>query len=87
MTTYLLVFHTPSPQRYNAVEARVKTFKHWIACFPGAWLIRTRRSQSEISDRVRSALTSRDSMIMCEVTLDQMGGYLTQEVWDWMENA
>lgn len=72
---------TLSSQKQSQVEAILVAAEDWIRYAPSCWLIKTADSSAVWYDRLRHAMTTSDSVLVCRVDLSDVQGW--QPLWVW----
>ena len=70
-------------QNYNALYDELKKSPGWCHPLDSTWLISTRESAQQLSDRLRKHLDNNDTLLVIGVT-KEYSGWLPQATWDWM---
>lgn len=70
-------------QNYNALYDELKKSPGWCHPLDSTWLISTRETAQQLSDRLRKHLDNNDTLLVIGVT-KEYAGWLTQDTWDWM---
>lgn len=70
-------------QNYNALYDELKKSPGWCHPLDSTWLISTRETAQQLSDRLRNHLDNNDTLLVIGVTKDY-SGWLPQATWDWM---
>lgn len=71
-------------QNYNALYDELKKSPGWCHPLDSTWLISTRETAQQLSDRLRRHLDNNDSLLVIGVT-KEYAGWLPQTTWDWMK--
>ncbi|ELA2977047.1 hypothetical protein RFJ35_005649 [Klebsiella pneumoniae] len=70
-------------QNYNALYDELKKSPGWCHPLDSTWLISTRETAQQLSDRLLKHLDNNDTLLVIGVT-KEYAGWLTQDTWDWM---
>lgn len=70
-------------QNYNALYDELKKSPGWCHPLDSTWLISTRETAQQLSDRLRNHLDNNDTLLVIGVT-KEYSGWLPQATWDWM---
>lgn len=70
-------------QNYNALYDELKKSPGWCHPLDSTWLISTRETAQQLSDRLRRHLDNNDTLLVIGVT-KEYAGWLSQDTWDWM---
>lgn len=70
-------------QNYNALYDELKKSPGWCHPLDSTWLISTRETAQQLSDRLRRHLDNNDTLLVIGVT-KEYAGWLQQTTWDWM---
>lgn len=70
-------------QNYNALYDELKKSPGWCHPLDSTWLISTRETAQQLSDRLRNHLDNNDTLLVIGVT-KEYSGWLPQTTWDWM---
>lgn len=62
-----------------------EAFTHWWNHVPGVFIVTSRLSATEITDRVRP-ITGEATFIVIGVKLDETEGWLPQRSWKWIKH-
>jgi hypothetical protein len=90
MTVYLLTWEL-NKEKPNYAQARqdlithLKRYQHIKdAGLDSAWFISTDWSADQVSEDVRKKIDSNDRLIVTKLVTGQHQGWLSQNVWDWI---
>jgi hypothetical protein len=56
----------------------------WLRYAPNCWILYTSASPDTWVDRVREKIDKEDYLFICELILDNHQGWLSQDLWDWI---
>ena len=71
-------------QNYNALYEELKKSPGWCHPLDSTWLISTRETAQQLSDRLRRHLDNNDTLLVIVVT-KEYAGWLPKTAWDWMK--
>src|ERR1700737_2397368 len=86
MAKYLHVginFHGKEPE----IDKIVTVFNHaqdWLRYAPNCWILYTSTNPDTRVDRIREKLDKNDNLFICELNIDNHQGWLTQNLWNWI---
>ena len=69
---------------HAVIQNRAFSGMGWARYSPNCWVVQLTKSPKEISDEIRKLVSTADSIFVCEVNLKNNGGYLSPEVWKWI---
>lgn len=88
MAIHLITYDLNSPgQKYEKLYEAIKSAgSTWCHPLDSTWLIVTTKSVQQTVDYIRNAaLDDTDTVFVVDVTSDTRRGWLSKEVWDWIE--
>lgn len=71
-------------QNYNALYEELKKSPGWCHPLDSTWLISTRETAQQLSDRLRRHLDNNDTLLVIAVT-KEYAGWLPKNTWDWIK--
>jgi hypothetical protein len=85
VTTYCISYDlNKAGQNYNNLYEELKKSPNWCHPMDSTWLIVTSESPEQVRDRLRKHMDDNDTLLIIKV-VRPYSGWLTQEVWDWLE--
>ena len=82
-----VVVSPASAVNLDAMERVLNQATDWAYYLPGAVLIKTGRSASTWSQRLRAVLPDKTHIFVVRVDTTDRGGWLPKWVWEWMSEA
>jgi hypothetical protein len=87
MPVYSVTYDLNSPgQNYKGLINELESFPSRIHLLKSEWLIGTTQSAQQISDVLLKHTDKGDRLLVIKVT-DYKQGWLTQDQWDWINQA
>ena len=85
MTVYCVSYDlNKAGQNYNNLYDELKKSSNWCHPTDSTWLIVTHESAEQLRNRIRNHMDDNDTLLIIKV-IRPYSGWLTQEVWDWMD--
>jgi len=57
----------------------------WLRYAPNCWIVWTTTDASGWYERLRLHMSTNDSVLICELNLQNKYGWMAQWIWDWLE--
>lgn len=84
--TYLVAVRWAGPSLpLELVDAQLEALGAWFRYNGTTWLVSTSASAREISQRVRSAISIGDGVLVLRIDPLERDGFAPQEVWTWLD--
>jgi hypothetical protein len=84
---YLITYDlNKTGQNYNGLYEAIKKLGSWWHYLDSNWLVETDFNAAQISNLLNAQIDQNDSLLVIRVLKDY-NGWLTQDAWDWINNA